>query len=150
MTEATRYDRLRAAAADLIQQEGGPVEVHGPGISMEGAVTRLLMVAWADAVRAEWQAHVDTVPDMAAKAAVAKELMIADGYDMNEPIVMAPGMKPAIAPVDGKEAICVDYCMAQVSPLSALYMVKVVEALGIAEKVAEKAESAKAVESSHD
>lgn len=96
------------------------------GETVERVVVKLLGLAWANAVRAEWQAFVDADPELKAQHAVAKELMREDGYTMEQdPICGLPGAKPMVAIVDGKEAVCLDHSMAQVTPLSAIYVNKV-------------------------
>lgn len=93
--------------------------------------------AWADAVRAEWLAYVDADPELKAQHAVAKELMIEDGYGMEpEPVCGLPGVKPTVAIVDGKEAVCFDHSMRQATPLSAIYTNKVRTVQSAAARVA--------------
>lgn len=93
--------------------------------------------AWANAVRAEWSAYVEANPELKAMHAVAVALMVDDGYGMEpEPICSVPGQKPPIAMVDGKEAICFDWGIAQAFPLSAIYVDKVRTVQSAAARVA--------------
>jgi hypothetical protein len=107
------------------------------GESVDRMVVRMLMVAWADAVRAEWKAYVDADPELKAQHAVAGVLMSNDGYDGTEPVVCGvPGAKPFVCVVDGKESICLDWSMRQAVPLSAIYVDKVRTVQAAAERVA--------------
>lgn len=143
---AAAYDeiasKLKAADYGHAFMEGGAIDMHGIGITREAdpsitlAVTKditqarvlanTLHVAWADAVRAEWQAFVDADPELKAQHAVALELMREEGYTMEQdPVCGQPGLKPYVAIVDGKEAVCFDWSMTQATPLSAIYTNKV-------------------------
>lgn len=94
------------------------------GETVERAMVKLLGLAWCESVRAEFQVFVDMDPELKAQHAVALELMREDRYD-NDPICMQPGMKAWIVKVDNQEAVAVDYCLAQVMPLSAIYVNRV-------------------------
>lgn len=119
--EATKHLLAEVRSIVLLHD----VSTHHPD-TVDREVVKLLQIAWAESVRAEWQAFVDVDPELKAQHAVAKELMIEDGYTMGqEPICGLPGVKPMVAIVDGKEAVCIDYSMAQVTPLSAIYVNKV-------------------------
>lgn len=100
------------------------VSTHHPD-TVDREVVKLLGLAWAEAVRAEWQAFVDADPELKAQHAVALELMREDGYGedrMPDPIcMMPPGTKAFIVRFDNQETVAVDSCMAQVTPFSALY-----------------------------
>lgn len=95
------------------------------GETIERVVVRLLSWAWIEAVRAEFQTFVDQDPELKAQHAIALELMKEEHYGDMDPICMMPGQKPMIAKVDNLEAVCVDHCMAQVMPLSAIYVNRV-------------------------
>lgn len=112
---------------------------HGAndGETVDRAVVRMLAVMWADAVRAEWQSFVDADPELKAQHAVGKELMRADGFDVADSICGLPGHKPFVAVVDGKEAVCYDWSMRQVTPLSAIYTDKVRTVQNAAARVAQ-------------
>lgn len=121
-------------------------EAHGAnnGETVDHMVIRMLAVAWGNAVRAEWQAFVDADPDLKAQHAVAEELRREDGYTMEQdPICMVPGTKPSVAVFEGKEIVCIDYSMTQVTPLSAIYVnkVRIVQsaAARVAKRLAEEA-----------
>lgn len=142
----------KAATADKTPQDialdavQAIVAFHGAnnGETVDRAVVRMLGVMWANAVRAEWMAFVDADPELKAQHAVALELMKDEGYTMDtDPVCMLPGMKPMVAVVDGKESVCVDYCLSQVTPLSAIYVnrVRLVQsaAARVAKRLAEEA-----------
>lgn len=96
------------------------------GETVARAMVKLLGIAWCHAVRQEWQAFVDADPELQAQHAVALELMREDGFTMaDEPICGLPGQPASVVKVDGIETVCVDYCMPQVTPLSAIYVDKV-------------------------
>lgn len=139
-TPTSRSERIRAAVANIINDDGGPAIDHGETI--ERAVCKYLQLSWTDAVRAEWQGFVDRYPELKAQTEVAKELMKEEGYDI-DPICMTPGQKAFIAKVDNQEAVCVDFCMPQVMPLSSIYVnrVRLVQsaAARVAKRLAEEA-----------
>lgn len=96
------------------------------GETVEHAVVTILYLAWAEAIRAEWMAFVETDPELKAQHAVAVALMRDDGYTMEqEPICGLPGAKPMVAVIDGREAVCFDHSMTRATPLSAIYVNKV-------------------------
>lgn len=142
------------ASADVSTQEQALevvralAEAHGAnnGETIDRTVIRIAAEMWINTIRAEWQAYVDADPELKAQHEVALELMKEDGYGLDrmaEPICMLPGMKPMIAKVDNQEAVCVDYCMAQVMPLSSIYVnrVRLVQsaAARVAKRLAEEA-----------
>jgi hypothetical protein len=121
-----------------------------PQSHFERTLSNCLQIAWADSIRAEWQKVLDANPDMKPMLAAAKEMIKLAGYDekqFGDPICMPPGMKAMICMVDKVEAVCIDYTMSFATPLSAIYVDKVREALDIADKV--KALSEKAEEKPH-
>lgn len=120
-SSGTPQDRALQALRAIAEARGG-----NNGETIDRTVVRMLTVMWADAVRAEWRAFVDADPQLKAQHAVALELMREDGYTMDdEPVCSLPGAKPMVAIVDGKEAICFDRSIMQVTPLSAIYTSKV-------------------------
>lgn len=120
----------KKTSTDVLDMVRAVATVNGvdtaQGETIDRATVKLLSIAWGDAVRAEWQAFVDADPELKAQHAVAKELMREDGYTMEpEPICGLPGAAPLVAKVDGLDAVCFDHSMAQVTPLSAIYVNKV-------------------------
>jgi hypothetical protein len=102
-------------------------------ITRERAVVHCLQIAWADAVRAEWRKFVAEGPYQKEYEA-AIMLMKEDRYEGGdkEPICCLPGRKASVCTVDEKECIAVDYTMAAVTPLSAIYLEKVLQAIRVA------------------
>lgn len=100
-------------------------------------VINALAVAWADAVREEWQNWLKANPLLADAYEVAMVLMREDGYteEIGDPICGLPGAEPLVATVDGKKAVCYDRSMANATPLSAIYVNKVKAVVDAVEKV---------------
>lgn len=114
---------------------------HGAnnGETVDRMVIRIFANGWINAVRAEWQAYVDADPELKAQHEIAVELMREDCFEEGlDPICMMPGQKAFIAKVDNQEAVCVDYCMAQVMPLSSIYVNRVRLVQSAAARVAER------------
>lgn len=101
-------------------------------------VIRMLGLMWANAVRAQWEDFVAADPELTAQHAVALELMKEEGYGDLNPVCMIPGRQAMIAKVDNQEAVCVDHCMAQVMPLSSIYVNRVRLVQSAAARVADR------------
>ena len=67
-----------------------------------------LAVAWADAVRDEWQNWIKANPLLQDAYAVALVLMREDGYDehLGDPVCGLPGVEAMVANVDGRKCVC--------------------------------------------
>lgn len=128
----TESNRVRAFVRDIAVQNPHPDQPESR------TVIAILAQAWGAAVRVEWHDFVAADPELTAQIAVARELMRADGYTMEaEPLCGLPGIKPAVATVDGKECYCADHSMVQVTPLSAIYVNKVREVMDAAARVSQ-------------
>lgn len=117
-------------------------QVGGVQMTIDRFVVSTLGWAWSEAVRAEWRNFIAQTADEELKrhAALGEKLMIEAGYGaqgMAEPICMLPGLKAMIASIDGKECLCLDASMVGATPLSAIYMNKVREAVALAKRLDE-------------
>lgn len=134
----TLFDLVKMVCAfvrDTI--EANPqVKPDSAGITKDRAVVMCLQMAWADSVRGEFYNYMKTSP-YKAEHAVAIKLMKSDRYSdgESEPICGLPGQKARVCVVDGKECICFDHSMSVVTPLSAIYLQKVLEAREIARDI---------------
>ncbi len=130
---ASDVDRVIQAARDLVAQ--GP-ELQQPA---SRSVINMLAVAWCEAVRGEWRDFVAANDELTAQIEVARELMRADGYVMeNEPICGLPGVPVQVAKFDGRDCYCIDHSMVQVTPLSAIYVNRVREVMNAAATVSKR------------
>lgn len=124
--------KIRGAALDVAKEMGEAY--HSFAETEDRMVVRLLALAWIEAVRSEWENVANSDPVLKASLAVAKELMTENNYTADH-ICMFPGIVPMVCKIDGKDAVAVDACMANVVPLSAIFTNKVSEASVIAEKL---------------
>lgn len=124
---------IRAFAQELLSDTTPP---------QWGTVDRLIVmsmqVAWADAIRQEWKAHVEATPSLQGYLEVAKAMMLNDGYNMDDPIVGVPGAVPMVAKIDGHEAVCYNHSMNGATTLSAVYLSKVLAVMRVADEVKAK------------
>ena len=128
--------------------EGGEDDpTNGGQFPVDRQVVSALAIAWADAVRDEWQNWIKANPLLQDAYAVALVLMREDGYteSLGDPVVGWPGYEPCVANVDGRKCVCYEQAMINATPLSAIYVNKVKTVVDAVEKVeAEKAKAAAA------
>ena len=107
-----------------------------------------LAVAWADAVRDEWQNWIKANPLLQDAYAVALVLMREDGYDehLGDPVCGLPGVEAMVANVDGRKCVCYERSIGNATPLSAIYVNKVKAVVDAVERV--QAETEKVDEAS--
>ena len=122
--EISVSDQIRAFAAKLAEEMP---EVQKANMGTNHDVTVLLLRAYFDAVRAEWQGWFDADPVLKADIVVARQLMADAGYDGMDPICGVPGTKPMIAKVDNLEAVSFEHSMHGAMPLSAIFLNRVRE-----------------------
>ena len=91
------------------------------------AVVSSLALAWADAVREEFQNAISKHPDLVLDMEAAK-IMLAASNSIDF-ICMPPGMKPQVIMVDQKEMVCFEPNMVYATPLSAIYLNRVREVM---------------------
>lgn len=102
---------------------------------------------WANAVRAEWLAYIDTDPELKVQHTIALQLMRDGGHMMasaQEPL-LSFAEEPMI--VDGQKVLWVEGLAARARPLSAFYFDKVRHVQSAAARAAEAAKAKAPLES---
>ena len=117
--------------------EGGEEDPTCGGQSpVDRQVVSALAVAWADAVREEWQNWVKANPLLQDAYAVALVLMREDRYaEGQDPVCGLPGVEPMHAMVDGRKCTAFEMSMVNATPLSAIYVNKVKQVVVAVEEV---------------
>jgi len=116
----TAYSELLKHARELAAQLDEP-----PTHETEGKrAVNLLVVAWRQAVFADWQAYLDANPQFAEVRKLASVLVAQRYIDQQDCLVAPPGMVAPIVRLEGGDAICVDQLLGSVYPLSAVYFSK--------------------------
>jgi hypothetical protein len=101
--------------------------VDGNGTTVGRAIISSLALAWADAVREEFQNVISKHPDLVLDMEAAK-IMLAASNSIDF-VCMPPGMKPLVIMVDQKEMVCFEPNMVYATPLSAIYLNNVREVM---------------------
>ena len=138
-------EKIRALAKS-VATEGIEQVDKDQGTTVERLTINALQVAWADAIRDQWNGFCEANPELKAQVAVARELMADAAYPDGDPVCGPPCVEAFIAMVDGKKAVCYDYSMVNAMPLSAIFANRVSEVMNAAAKVSAKVAAAKEAE----
>ena len=127
-------DKIAALARDYIEAHYRDI-VGEFSVDTKGDVLRrCLQIAWANSIRADWEAIVLRSPGGKAKLEVTKK-KIMDEHLGHNLIINFPGIEAQVCKVDGENAVCVEAAMDMVYPLSAFYFRRVSEACVTADLV---------------